>query len=53
MKQKKYYHKPQVTSVKLDSEISLSMVSVPPNPMPQNPNNLPEGIVQRLFKLRW
>jgi hypothetical protein len=39
---------PTIERIALDTEIALSMVSVPPNPMmPQ----MPEGYVQKLFKL--
>jgi hypothetical protein len=44
---KKGYQKPQVAQIKIDTEIALVMVSVPPNPMmPQ----MPEGWVQKIFK---
>jgi hypothetical protein len=45
---RKTYQMPTVEHIALDTEIALSMVSVPPNPMmPQ----MPEGYVQKLFKL--
>jgi hypothetical protein len=44
---KKVYQRPSVDRIALDTEIALSMVSVPPNPMmPQ----MPEGWVQKIFK---
>ena len=47
---KKLYTAPAIERIALDTEIALSMVSVPPNPMmPQ----MPEGYVQKVFKLRW
>lgn len=49
---KKPYVAPKLELVQLDTQITLSMVSVPPNPQtPQMPGNWPEGIGQRLFKL--
>jgi hypothetical protein len=43
---KKAYQRPSVDRIALDTEIALSMVSVPPNPMmPQ----MPEGWVQKIF----
>ena len=50
-KSKKSYSSPMIQRIELDTEIALSMVSVPPNPgmMPQ----MPEGYVQKIFKLRW
>lgn len=50
-KSKKSYRAPMIERIALDTEIALSMVSVPPNPgmMPQ----MPEGYVQKLFKIRW
>ena len=47
---KKVYKKPLVEHIVIDTEITLVMVSVPPNPMmPQ----MPEGWVQKIFKFRW
>ena len=47
---KKLYSAPSIDRIALDTEIALVMVSVPPNPMmPQ----MPEGWVQKIFKLRW
>ena len=47
---KKAYKKPLVERIAIDTDIALAMVSVPPNPMmPQ----MPEGFVQKIFKLRW
>lgn len=48
---KKPYKAPQLELIKLDTDIALSMVSVPPNPgmMPQ----MPEGYVQKIFKIRF
>jgi hypothetical protein len=47
---RKTYQMPTIERIALDTEIALSMVSVPPNPMmPQ----MPEGYVQKIFKLRW
>ena len=48
---KKKYFAPAIERIALDTEIALSMVSVPPNPgmMPQ----MPEGYVQKIFKIRW
>ena len=44
---KKVYQRPAIECIALDTEISLSMVSVPPNPMmPQ----MPEGWVQKIFR---
>jgi hypothetical protein len=49
---KKSYQAPQVEQIKLDTEISLVMNSIPGQPMlPQNPNNDPTGFVQKIFKL--
>ena len=46
--EKKVYQSPVVERIALDTEIALSMVSVPPNPMmPQ----MPEGWVQKVFKI--
>jgi hypothetical protein len=43
---KKAYQRPSVDRIALDTEIALSMVSVPPNPMmPQ----MPEGYVQKIL----
>ena len=51
---KKSYQAPQVEQIKLDTEISLVMNSIPGHPgdsgMPQNPNNDPTGFVQKLFR---
>ena len=45
---KKVYQRPAIERIALDTEIALSMVSVPPNPMmPQ----MPEGWVQKIFKI--
>lgn len=45
--EKKVYQMPVVERIAIDTEIALSMVSVPPNPqMPQ----MPEGWVQKIFK---
>ena len=45
---KKVYQRPAIDRIALDTEIALSMVSVPPNPMmPQ----MPEGWVQKIFKI--
>ncbi len=50
---KKGYQKPKVEQVQLDIEISLVMCS-PPNDTwsssPQNPNNIPGGFIQKIFK---
>lgn len=45
---KKVYQSPVIERIALDTEISLIMVSVPPNPgmMPQ----MPEGWVQKIFR---
>ena len=50
---KRAYTTPRVEQVKLDTEISLVMSSVPENPgMMQNPNNNPmPQFVQKIFKL--
>lgn len=46
--EKKVYQMPVVERIAIDTEIALSMVSVPPNPMmPQ----MPEGWVQKIFKI--
>jgi len=47
---KKGYQKPQVAQIKIDTEIALVMVSVPPNP--SNAPQMPEGWVQKVFRLR-
>ena len=45
--EKKVYQIPVIERIAIDTEIVLSMVSVPPNPMmPQ----MPEGWVQKIFK---
>ena len=45
---KKVYQRPAIERIAIDTEIALSMVSVPPNPMmPQ----MPEGWVQKIFKI--
>ena len=45
---RKTFQMPTIERIALDTEIALSMVSVPPNPMmPQ----MPEGYVQKLFKI--
>jgi hypothetical protein len=46
---KKNYRKPSIECVVLDTEIALVMVSVPPNP--SNAPQMPEGWVQKIFKL--
>jgi hypothetical protein len=48
---KKGYQKPKVEQIKLDTEISLVMTSPPP-PNPQMPQ-MPEGWVQKIFRLKW
>jgi hypothetical protein len=48
---KKNYLKPKVERIALDTEIALVMVSVPPNP--SNAPQMPEGWVQRIFRLKW
>ena len=46
--EKKVYQIPVIERIAIDTEIALSMVSVPPNPMmPQ----MPEGWVQKIFKI--
>ena len=46
--EKKVYEIPVIERIAIDTEIALSMVSVPPNPMmPQ----MPEGWVQKIFKI--
>ncbi len=50
---KRIYQAPEIEQVKLDTEISLVMTSPPNDPWsssPQNPNNLPTGFVQKLFR---
>jgi hypothetical protein len=50
---KKSYQAPKVEQIQLDTEISLVMTSPPNDPWsssPQNPNNLPTGFVQKLFR---
>ena len=48
LSKKKVYQRPAIDRIALDTEIVLSMVSVPPNPMmPQ----MPEGWVQKIFKI--
>ena len=48
LSKKKVYQRPAIDRIALDTEIALSMVSVPPNPMmPQ----MPEGWVQKIFKI--
>ena len=50
---KKGYQKPKVEQVQLDIEISLVMSSAPNDPWsssPQNPNNIPGGLIQKIFK---
>ena len=46
---KKTYQSPEVEQISLDTEISLVMTSPPP-PNPQMPQ-MPEGWVQKIFKL--
>jgi hypothetical protein len=46
---KKGYQRPKVAQIQLDTEIALVMVSVPPNP--SNAPQMPEGWVQKIFKL--
>ena len=48
---KKGYIKPNIERVVLDTEIALVMVSVPPNP--SNAPQMPEGWVQKVFRLKW
>jgi len=48
---KKGYQKPQVAQIKIDTEIALVMVSVPPNP--SNAPQMPEGWVQKIFRVKW
>jgi hypothetical protein len=51
---KKSYQAPQVEHIKLDTEISLVMNSIPVHPMlPQNPNNDPTGFVQKILRFGW
>lgn len=55
-KTKRAYTTPSVEQVKLDTEISLVMNSIPNNPgmAPQNPNYNPmPQFVQKIFKLGW
>lgn len=40
---------PTIARIALDTEIALVMVSVPPNP--SNAPQMPEGWVQKIFKL--
>jgi hypothetical protein len=50
---KKSYQAPKVEQIQLDTEISLVMTSPPNDPWsssPQNPNNLPGGFIQKIFK---
>jgi hypothetical protein len=50
---KKGYQKPKVEQIQLDIEISLVMSSPPNDPWsssPQNPNNIPGGFIQKIFK---
>ena len=50
---KKSYVAPTLELIKLDTEISLVMTSIPANPMmPQMPNT-PEGIGSKIFKFGW
>ncbi len=45
---KKGYLQPKVEQIKLDTEISLAMSSIPP-PNPQMPQ-FPGGFLQKIFK---
>jgi hypothetical protein len=46
---RKTYQMPTIARIALDTEIALVMVSVPPNP--SNAPQMPEGWVQKIFKL--
>lgn len=53
---KKVYQQPKVEQIQLDTLISLVMSSPPIDPWsstPQNPNNLPSGYIQKIFKFGW
>jgi hypothetical protein len=51
---KKTYCTPAIERIALDTEIALSMVSVPGNPgSPGFIPEAPENFVMKLFKIRW